>query len=503
MKKITLTTLALVFGLTISVLTSTAQEQLQPMTQLSTEKGHFADIKKFSLTKIGEEATATQPQAKVTMANCTDKINYVGNTQGQYYTPLGSNTLSASQWVYGLFQVYPNYTGQVLGVELKAYKYNAANNPKINVAIFGLTSSWWPDESNQQFPTATFTITSTSVSTYSVPFSSAIPVSDGFAIGIWAQAQDSAKIPLGPVMPSSNPIYTYIYNSSGNMYDIDYWYGINANLLLKPIVTTSVNPQWLTAKTSTGCGIPAVYEFTNTTNSDPSYVGNAVINPLGVSTSLDYGDGSSVVNNFSGVKTHSYTTLGSYTAAYTKTYQGWTNTCTETKTLAVEVNYPQPSFTYNTNGLTVEFTNTSQNLNNFSWNFGDLSTSNQNNPTHTFSSPGTYVVELTAVAPCGTVFIAQSVVVSPVSIKEQSVLENNLALFPNPAANVLHVNNQYESELNSEIKIYNSTGELVKTTNTQLHVGTTDIDVSTLSQGFYFIKIKVKEGELVKSFVKE
>jgi len=63
----------------------------------------------------------------------------------------------------------------------------------------------------------------------------------------------------------------------------------------------------------------------------------------------------------------------------------------DTKTIV-----PTASFTYTSNELKVQFTNTSKNATSYEWDFGDNSSAITANPTHTYSKSGTYVVTLTA-----------------------------------------------------------------------------------------------------------
>ena len=73
---------------------------------------------------------------------------------------------------------------------------------------------------------------------------------------------------------------------------------------------------------------------------------------------------------------------------------------------------PEPNFTFVVDGLDVQFTNTSQNGNNYAWNFGDSQQSFQENPTHTFAESGTYEVSLTTTNACGSETITIPVTVS-------------------------------------------------------------------------------------------
>src|SRR5690606_38628850 len=45
---------------------------------------------------------------------------------------------------------------------------------------------------------------------------------------------------------------------------------------------------------------------------------------------------------------------------------------------------------------TITFTNTSQNADSYTWDFGDGQQSTEQNPTHEYTAPGTYLVELVA-----------------------------------------------------------------------------------------------------------
>ena len=80
------------------------------------------------------------------------------------------------------------------------------------------------------------------------------------------------------------------------------------------------------------------------------------------------------------------------------------NSCGSSSAATLNINLgaqPTAGFTYTLNGGQLTLTNTSQNANGFDWNFGDGTTSTQTQPTHVFTTPGTYTVTLIATNACG------------------------------------------------------------------------------------------------------
>ncbi len=448
----------------------------------------------------------TSNAQKTTLTNCTDKINYVGAPA--YWIQIGGHINSQFKKLI-LLQVYPSYTGAVQGVEFEASKFNAANVPLVvgmySVNSLGVPVGGW-------ITSSTVTINSTQNKTYTAVFSSPVNVTstNGFAIGLLLGSnnqQDSVKAYHSAALSFGSPEYSHVYASNSQLYDFPTFFGngFNAHMTIRPIVSTYVNPNWITAKTSTNCGVPVVCNFTNNTGTPPFYTNDPLICPNGYSTSLDYGDGTPPETNFNFIKTHTYTTVGSYTPSFTQTYVGWTNNCTETKTVVIDVDDPQPSFTYTANGLTVTFANTSQNLSNFVWNFGDLTSSTQQDPgKHVFPSPGTYVVELEGTAPCGKVRYVVSIVVTATSLNENKSLNELVTIYPNPASQFLKININEMPSTDLKIEIYNSIGSSIKSISSNVfNSKDVNVDVSILPKGIYFVKFITKNSSTVKSFVKE
>jgi len=117
----------------------------------------------------------------------------------------------------------------------------------------------------------------------------------------------------------------------------------------------------------------------------------------------DFGDGgSSTAQNPS----HQYSSAGTYTVSLTVTGPGGSDT--ETKTNYITVNGPPTagfsgSPTSGTEPLTVSFTDQSTGgATSWDWDFGDGGTSTAQNPTHEYTTAGTYTVTLTATNACGS-----------------------------------------------------------------------------------------------------
>ncbi|MCX7953562.1 MAG: PKD domain-containing protein [Bacteroidales bacterium] len=150
----------------------------------------------------------------------------------------------------------------------------------------------------------------------------------------------------------------------------------------KPTANFSVSPQY-------GC-VPLTVNFTNT-----SQVGSAPISNF----LWDFGNG---YNSTAQNPSHFYSQSGYYNVSLTVTD---TNGCSNSITIPNAVivsSYPNVNFTANVTSacvppLTVHFINQSTGMGtlNYLWNFGDgTATSTLQNPTHTYTSVGSYSVTL-------------------------------------------------------------------------------------------------------------
>ncbi|HHG84261.1 MAG TPA: PKD domain-containing protein, partial [Bacteroidetes bacterium] len=127
----------------------------------------------------------------------------------------------------------------------------------------------------------------------------------------------------------------------------------------------------------------------------------------------NYGDGSAIDNVING--NHAYTTAGTYTVTLTDSMFGWNVTCTDAATGTIVVSPGQAitaNFSYTSAGLAATFSDMSNNSpTTWVWDFGDGNTSMMQNPSHTYTSNGTYTVCLVASNACNIDTFCQTVLV--------------------------------------------------------------------------------------------
>ena len=105
-----------------------------------------------------------------------------------------------------------------------------------------------------------------------------------------------------------------------------------------------------------------------------------------------------------------YNNAGTYSVTLQVTNGAGENTITQTDLIVID-DVPVAGYTQVTNGLSVNFTNTSTNATNYNWDFGDGNTSTQSDPSHTYAVDGTYNVVLSATNNCGTVTSTQTITI--------------------------------------------------------------------------------------------
>ena len=153
----------------------------------------------------------------------------------------------------------------------------------------------------------------------------------------------------------------------------------------------------------------------------------------------------------------------------------------------------QSSFTYNSQSNSISFTSTSQNANQYAWDFGDGQLSNEENPIHIYDgSNNSYVVQLIASGLCSADTSTLVIQLQPNSLVEASF--QNLRVFPNPANTQLTITSDNSSKI--DVHVFSSTGKLVK----QIHCcqSSTSLDIENLAIGMY--QVVCSDGQNQKTF---
>ncbi len=141
----------------------------------------------------------------------------------------------------------------------------------------------------------------------------------------------------------------------------------------------------------------------------------------------------------------------------------------------------------------------------YNWDFGDGTTSTEKNPTHTFSTNGTFNVTLTGSNSyvTDTDSHTETVHVTNVGIANVNPVSSKFRVSPNPASNNFELN--FESTVNQDftINMYNVKGQMVYTEVVNNFDGkyTRNIDVMDLPAGLYNVQVVTESTTLQQRVV--
>jgi len=148
---------------------------------------------------------------------------------------------------------------------------------------------------------------------------------------------------------------------------------------------------------------------------------------------------------------------------------------------------PFADFNYYTSGDNqITFTNTSLNATLYNWDFGDGDTSTLANPTHLYSTIGSYTVTLIS-GKCGKQDTAfQTVMVGATGIESQDSDNLTLSIFPNPFRNFIIIEKESQESPYSTLEIYNLQGQIVH--SDKLDNFRQKISLAHIPQGYYYLR---------------
>lgn len=200
----------------------------------------------------------------------------------------------------------------------------------------------------------------------------------------------------------------------------------------------------------------------------------------------DFGDGntSSLQNPI-----HTYSADGTYTVCLLLVDQCDADTICQTVTVSSCV-VPTAGFTIGGSEPTYTFTNTSTTtgIATYLWDFGDGNSSTLSDPSHTYTSNGTFTVVLTVTDSCGINSFTQTVTNSAVGIDELQL--SSAIIFPNPSNDQVTFSSENGMDL---VELIDGSGRLVASISVNGNVETT-LDMRSYAEGNYSVRITFSSG---------
>jgi len=190
---------------------------------------------------------------------------------------------------------------------------------------------------------------------------------------------------------------SHTYNSAGS-------YTVTLTVSGPGGTDTRTRASYITVTTPPAAPV-ANFSGTPTSGTAPLSVSFSDLSSGSISSySWNFGDGGS---SSAASPSHTYTSAGTYDVSLTVSGPGGSDTLTRTAYISVSEPAPVADFSGTpTSGnapLVVSFSDSSSgSITSWSWDFGDGGSSTSSNPSHTYSSAGTYDVSLTVTGPGGS-----------------------------------------------------------------------------------------------------
>jgi PKD repeat protein len=185
-----------------------------------------------------------------------------------------------------------------------------------------------------------------------------------------------------------------------------------------------------------------------------------------------------------------YTTAGVYPVTLTASNAFGADVETKTAFITV-IGFPAAAFTIDSMGLTITLVNVSQNADTYMWNFGDGNTSLLAQPTHTYTAPGHYVIQLTAQNQCGASILEKMVSIGTSATLNPAWLEA-VRIFPNPNKGDFTLEMTGEATDNVQLSLFSPDGRLVSSEAVAFGAGRLlmNFEYENLHSGVYLLQIQ-------------
>ena len=150
-----------------------------------------------------------------------------------------------------------------------------------------------------------------------------------------------------------------------------------------------------------------------------------------------------------------------YLVTLTALSEGCSEVITTQQNIYFNITSTAAQFSFEENDLSISFTDESVGASSWFWEFGDGNSSIEQNPSHTYASPGTYSVILTVDNECSLTLEIQ---VGTTSINEVQS-SRGFTVYPNPTSGRIRIDNKEFGNDQLEVRIYDTNGKLLRSTD--------------------------------------
>ena len=161
------------------------------------------------------------------------------------------------------------------------------------------------------------------------------------------------------------------------------------------------------------------------------------------------------------------------------------------------------------NGSSVQFLNNSTNASTYLWNFGDSTTSTAVNPSHNYFVAGTYTVGLTAEGSDNCVdAITKTVRITGewpyiTDLEDEFAKYGTINIYPNPGSGLFQIDLDLKSNSTIEFTVFDAAGRQIwNKGKADYFKQILSLDLTNMTQGVYYLSIKIDEKTLVKKLLK-
>lgn len=136
------------------------------------------------------------------------------------------------------------------------------------------------------------------------------------------------------------------------------------------------------------------------------------------------------------------------------------------------------------------------------WQFGDGTTSSEQNPTHTYNKSGTYQLCLIVENECNTDTLCKTVLVKEILGLKENNESSSISVFPNPAKG--KVNLKLEASIKSlDLYLINSLKEKIYNKKIKNPTDMIEIDLSNFPSGIYYLLCQTDKTTFIKKILIE